>query len=230
MKRLLAATAFALLGFATATDASLLHISFARCGGANTPPAVPPKDTLITNFSTGSGLSGSGYVLTTGNNPGTDAAPYFGPTVGADPNQLHAVERGGSATLVVPKEQKIQIYVGTVDPYNTISFSNGLSYTGSDLASLTDAVTFAPHDKTNCAGNGLFYFAFSANEAITSVTFSSNKNSFEVAQVSGSYQAAQFSSAVPEPSTWVIMTLGFASLGYAGYRRTKGALAALAAA
>ena len=32
---------------------------------------------------------------------------------------------------------------------------------------------------------------------------------------------AQFFSTVPEPSTWAMMALGFAGLGYAGLRRTK---------
>jgi hypothetical protein len=34
-------------------------------------------------------------------------------------------------------------------------------------------------------------------------------------------------SSVPEPSTWAMMLIGFAGLGYAGYRKTKGARAAL---
>ena len=32
--------------------------------------------------------------------------------------------------------------------------------------------------------------------------------------------------AVPEPSTWAMMLLGFAGLGFAGYRRAKAAVAA----
>ena len=61
--------------------------------------------------------------------------------------------------LVVAEGRKnIHIYVGTLDPYNTISFSNGLSYTGAELADDTSAVYFAPHDKTNCAGNGIVLF------------------------------------------------------------------------
>jgi PEP-CTERM motif len=31
--------------------------------------------------------------------------------------------------------------------------------------------------------------------------------------------------AVPEPSTWVMMALGFAGLGLLGYRKTRSALA-----
>ena len=37
-------------------------------------------------------------------------------------------------------------------------------------------------------------------------------------------------SAVPEPSTWAMMLLGFAGLGYAGYRRTRSGQTALSAA
>jgi hypothetical protein len=36
--------------------------------------------------------------------------------------------------------------------------------------------------------------------------------------------------AVPEPSTWAMMLLGFAGLGYAGYRRARKASAAIVAA
>ncbi len=37
-------------------------------------------------------------------------------------------------------------------------------------------------------------------------------------------------SAVPEPSTWAMMLLGFAGLGFAGYRRARAGRATLAAA
>jgi hypothetical protein len=35
-------------------------------------------------------------------------------------------------------------------------------------------------------------------------------------------------SAVPEPSTWAMLLIGFAGLGYAGWRRSKGPIAASA--
>ena len=40
--------------------------------------------------------------------------------------------------------------------------------------------------------------------------------------------AAGFTSAVPEPSTWAMLLVGFGSLGFAGYRRGARALAARA--
>jgi hypothetical protein len=36
-------------------------------------------------------------------------------------------------------------------------------------------------------------------------------------------------SSVPEPSTWGMLLIGFAGLGFAGYRKTKGGRTALAA-
>jgi hypothetical protein len=49
-------------------------------------------------------------------------------------------------------------------------------------------------------------------------------------QVLGGDTGYQLLSAVPEPSTWAMMLLGFAGLGFAGYRRTRARLAVLRAA
>jgi hypothetical protein len=43
------------------------------------------------------------------------------------------------------------------------------------------------------------------------------------------FSATYVSGAVPEPSTWALLMLGFAGLGFAGYRSTKSARTALAA-
>jgi hypothetical protein len=40
------------------------------------------------------------------------------------------------------------------------------------------------------------------------------------------FKFTRVTGAVPEPSTWAMMLLGFAGLGYAGYRRAKGAAVA----
>jgi hypothetical protein len=38
-------------------------------------------------------------------------------------------------------------------------------------------------------------------------------------------EPSTFGTAVPEPSTWAMMLLGFAGLGFAGYRRSRKASA-----
>lgn len=224
-KKLVAATAIALAGFVTTAKAQLISVSFVPYGGAYAPPAVPTGDTLITNFSTDAGLSGTKYRLVTGDPRGGDGsdAPFLGPSIGPDPYQYLAVNAGGSATLTVPAVEQIQIYSGSLDYYNTISFSNGLSYTGAQLAKLSGAEDSPPDDKFNPSSNGLFYFSFSSD--ITSVTFATSQNSYEIAQVSGALPASQgaarglLASGVPEPSTWAMMALGFAGLAFAGVRR-----------
>ena len=101
----------------------------------------------------------------------------------------------------MPAVEQIQIYSGSLDYYNTISFSNGLSYTGAQLAKLSSAEDSPPDDKFNPSSNGLFYFSFSSD--ITSVTFATSQNSYEVAQVSGLSTASEaaakgLASGVPE--------------------------------
>jgi len=54
--------------------------------------------------------------------------------------------------------------------------------------------------------------AWSTNEAIKSVTISTTGGFFQVDQI-------EFSAAVPEPSTWAMMILGFFGVGFMAYRR-----------
>ena len=71
-------------------------------------------------------------------------------------------------------------------------------------------------DQTGPLGNELV--TITGLPAFTTATFSSTNNAFEFA----------LGSAVPEPSTWAMMALGFAGLGYAAFRRnTKGRVLAI---
>ena len=147
----------------------------------------------------------------TGSSSGLWAAPAYSATT-TDPNQYIALLTGNSATLALGGSYDgVEIYVGSLDSYNTISFSNGLSYTGTQLAAMAGAS--ATGNQTSGASNGLFYFVFSPDEAVTSVTLGSTGNSLEVAGVS-------VSTIVPEPATWAMMLIGFTGLGYAAFRQS----------
>jgi PEP-CTERM motif len=58
---------------------------------------------------------------------------------------------------------------------------------------------------TDCNG----FVTLTSDTLFTSVTFASDRNSFEITNIS----------AVPEPSTWAMMILGFLGVGFMGYRR-----------
>ena len=67
--------------------------------------------------------------------------------------------------------------------------------------------------------------------------FGATSGGFEVStvgdgtnDVGSSFSFVLVSGAIPEPSTWAMMLLGFAGLGYAGYRKAKQAAAARAEA
>ena len=113
MKRMLLAAAWS-LAWITAGHAGLVSINFSPYGGGTTPPAVPAGDTLVTNFANSNGLTGTGnYLLVTGSSMGNYVAPaYSGST--SDPSQYLAVEANATATLTVPKETGVAIYIGSL--------------------------------------------------------------------------------------------------------------------
>jgi len=209
-KLFLGALAFA--AFVPAAHASLVSVTFTSYGNGVTPPATPAGTTLVSNFADSTGLTGTGnYLLVTGSSTGNYLAPAYSAST-ADPNQYLAVEANATATLTLPKETGVQIYVGSLDSYNVITFSNGLSYSGAQLASMISGL--GDNGCEFCANtNGRLWFTFSPFEAVTWVEFSSSSNAFEVAQVSSS-------NAIPEASTSAMLLAGLAGLGFAGYRRT----------
>ena len=60
-------------------------------------------------------------------------------------------------------------------------------------------------------------------------SFPTTGGAFVLTSVGESATFTAATSAIPEPSTWAMMLIGFAGLGYAGYRRARAAHATLAA-
>jgi hypothetical protein len=116
-----------------------------------------------------------------------------------------------TATFATP-QTSISIYWGSIDPGNSFAVTiDGYTLTGADL------VAYGANDngsQTSPTSNQ--FVTISGLPAFTTASFSSVKNSFEFSIASG----------VPEPSTWAMMGLGFAALGYAAFRRnSKGRMA-----
>jgi hypothetical protein len=173
--------------------------------------ALNPGETLITNFSsptslpTGYALSGDAAFLTGTSNAG--AAPAMSATT-VDTGKYLSVEAGKSETLTTLPITEASIYVGSLDSWNTLSFTfdNGIteSFTGTQLGAVIPAT--AAGDRQSAGNNGRFTFDFSV--PVTDITFASSTNSFEIANVATTQPGG-----VPEPDAWALMLIGVGALG-----------------
>lgn len=91
-----------------------------------------------------------------------------------------------------------------------------------DVAGETPTVFTGEPIKKN--GENFYTIVASGGEKITSVNFSSTVGfgEFQQPRLSG------VAGVIPEPSTWAMMLLGFAGLGYAGLRKARGGRSAFA--
>jgi hypothetical protein len=117
------------------------------------------------------------------------------------------VELNASAT----PQTSLAIYWGSIDGnpsnINSISISMGaFTLTGTELATMFGAD--GGGNQVDPAGNQLI--SITGLDPFTTATFSSTANAFEFTLGS-----------VPEPSTWAMMAIGFAGLGYAAFRRNS---------
>ena len=129
-----------------------------------------------------------------------------------DDTNFMSVFGGGTEQVVFGTARtSLSIYWGSIDPGNGFAVTiDGYTLTGADLVAMAKGTDDGSH--TSPTSNELI--TISGLGSFTTATFSSTKNSFEFSLVTPG---------VPEPSTWAMMALGFAGLGYAAFRRnTKG--------
>jgi hypothetical protein len=114
----------------------------------------------------------------------------------------------------------VGIYIGSLDAENSLvihTTSGDISYTGTQLANVPGASL--PGDGTptitGSTSNGRFTFVDSFAD-ITGISVSET-----MAVASNSFEIAQITTSVPEPSTWAMMGLGFVGLAFAGYRARR---------
>jgi hypothetical protein len=221
---LVAGVGVALLAFTSSANAYVVTYSPGLSGPlgnqvsfdglpALTPPATGPANANFT--SNGVTFSGTGIVVS-GTNPNFYAAP-----AGDDSNYL-AVLAGNSETIAYSSlMSQFGLFWGSIDAFNHLTFLNtndpgfSLTISGSDLPA-PPPIPFG--DQTSNASNQ--YVTITGLPSFNEVVVTSDQNAFEFDNVAA---------AVPEPSTWAMMILGFLGLGYLTYRR-KSPMAVAAAA
>ncbi|MBV8794440.1 MAG: PEP-CTERM sorting domain-containing protein [Hyphomicrobiales bacterium] len=145
---------------------------------------------------------------------GSVAGQYAAPWGMGDTTYM-SVQKGGTeqATWATP-QTRLSIYWGSIDAMNVDGILNqvsitidGYTLTGSDLVTLG---AIGNGSQSGPANNE--WVTITGLSPFTTVDFhDAGKNAFEFSLGSG----------VPEPSTWAMMAIGFAGLGYAGFRRNS---------
>lgn len=202
MTKLLPALALA-VGVAAAGSANAAIVAVA----GSTPAGTSNFDSQVTGNVTSPFVIG-GWTFTPGANSqikiGTDS--NGAQPLGTTGNYL-SVLGGGSIDITFAATTSIGFFWGSVDDYNSIKFWNaaGDVVTGSDL--------FPQLSPTGCQGSPACnsYVTFTSDTAFSQITLTSSQNSFEINNIS----------AVPEPTTWAMMILGFLGLGFLGYRKSS---------
>ena len=209
----------------------------ALSGGILTQPSAPVGTTAYVenfdsapasgNFSNSFATFASGGAsVVNGSVTNQWAAPFFGP--GADTTNYLAVLGGTTETVTLKAGllgATLGIYLGSLDTYNSILFYNGANLiktiSGTDIASATGLIPNVPN-QTSYDSNR--FLEFSNLGSFTSVVFSSATNSLELDNLTID-ATGTLEGGVPETCTWVMMILGFLSVGFVSYRRKGAGLA-----
>jgi PEP-CTERM motif len=222
-KTLLMTTGLAWLALTGAAGAVTVHLT----PGPMDPQYFASKSAGENDFTldgiTWSLVSGSAATAK-GTTPGISAAPDGMGTSTTTGTTYMAVEGGGTemATWATP-QTSLSIYWGSIDA-NVPGSASGGNVNG--FAITIDDYTLTGIDLMNMYGAHGTGSQFDplANQLVTITGL----GPFTTAEFTSTRNAFEFSlgAAIPEPSTWAMMALGFAGLGYAAFRRnSKGQMA-----
>ena len=211
------AAAFA-IGIAPA-QASLVQLSDVNLTGQG----IGAQTTVLTLQSPGSSTTETGGV-------NFDGSVFGDAKTGASQSTTFTfaqlgISNANQLALIVNLSEPGSENPPSVGPY-TISL-NAFSSTGTPLGTFTGSGTQLNQINGGVGGSGIVFGLDAQQAGILNTALLTPGN--EVFTVSASFsnaqggldviQAAGITAAVPEPATWAMMLLGFAGLGFMGYRR-----------
>jgi PEP-CTERM motif len=201
----LAAAFIATVGAGSAAQAAVIDFTFVAIGGS-----VADSTGLALQDTTFLNLDGAGITVS-GTKPGDASGLAVLNTITISPTDIIF----GAISAADPV---VKMWTATTGPHKGDVFTETLTAVSSIDRSSANAVTV---DLTGTVSDSDHVFTGQKVSMILDATQSGGGGN--VISVSGSN-----SSAVPEPSTWVMMALGFVGLGYAAVRRSAKDKAALA--
>jgi len=200
MKKLLAATAVALLSAASAQAATFVFVP-----GSD---ALEPGETTFATFNDPANdgiVTGTNFRFLTGSSA-EGALPGAG-----DGSRYLSVLANGSASINLGAVSAFSLDFGSLDQYNTLTLTFDDGTTQAFTGDVLNGAFPADGNTTSPTTNGRLQFLADAGQTITSINFASSQNSFEIDDLAVS--------AVPEPATWAMMIGGFGLVGGAMRRR-----------
>jgi hypothetical protein len=191
----LAAAFIAAVGASSAAQAARIDFAFVALGNGISAAPTPLQDATSLN------LGGSIIVVS-----GTAA----GDASGLSPANVISISPTDIIfSAVSPADPLTKSWTATIGPNAGDVFTETLTTVSSVDRTSPNAVTW---DLTGTVTGGGFH-----NVPVSMIIDATQSGGpGNVISVSGTN-----SSAIPEPSTWVMMALGFAGLGFLGYRKTR---------
>lgn len=197
MKKILLGAALGLTALVSTPASAAVVFTFTP-GGASPSAGF----TVINTFANAAGITGSGFQILVPPANGNGAPPANSNPSGTS---YLSVLGGGSATISLGSVSAFQFDWGSIDSYNTLSIAStggpAIIIPGSNFTNPANGNQISP------GTNGLFTVTGTAGEMFTGITLTSSANSFEIDNLA-------VKSAVPEPTTWMMMILGFGIVGY----------------
>jgi hypothetical protein len=195
----------AAFGFVTAANAGVVTITLGSGANFDAFDNNAPGSTSGTTgtafgtatWTTTPGIVGKASQVTDLSVANSDLQP------GGDGTNYVFAQEGGSVTVSFAKELgSVTFFWGSPDSYNTITLGNGDVITGSEIA----AALGIQADGSNANSR---WVTIADTASFKSFTATSSRPAFEF----------DMAGAVPEPSSWAMLMLGFTGLGYAAFRR-----------